>query len=155
MFDIIFEKLGDDYSKQYELLKEGSLVKAFESLKEDDSNNGNLLKGIILLLLKRFDKSYDKLISLENKETVIPTDIYYELLGTCSYELSDMLNASNYFKKSCDINPDNFYSKYGLANIMIKRKNYGEAFALLTDLHKMKPDDEIIINNLELVKTFL
>ena len=85
----------------------------------------------------------------------IEKDIYFELMGFCYNEEHNKLEATKYYLKSLEINPNNFYSRYNLTNIYLENKNYKNAYQNLLILNEMDPEDKAIITNLEKVKKFI
>ncbi|MGM0508372.1 MAG: hypothetical protein ACQERZ_04325 [Fusobacteriota bacterium] len=154
VFDEIFKNLGSEYIKEKELIASGNLYEAFSLLKDKKSKEAKLLEGIIYILYKKYKKAYDifKFLISDNEQNIISESLLYEFLGLCCYERDQNLDAKRYFIESLNRNPDNFYSRYNLTNIYIKKKEYKKAYENLKILQEKKPDDEIIKNNIKEVQ---
>ncbi len=156
MFQKIFEYLGPRYNKVRDNLKEGKLVEAFEACKEFDEVEAKVLKGMILILLKKYNKAVEIFKSVEVEGlSMISKDIYFELLGLCYYEENNHLEAAQNFIKALEINNNNFYAKYNLSNIYLLKKDYKKAYEYLLDLEKVEPQNDTIKKNIELLEKFL
>ncbi len=156
MFQKIFEHLGPKYDKVRDNLKNGKLVEAFEECKELSGVEGKVLEGMILILLKKYNKAIGVLTGVEVEDlSMISKDIYFELLGLCYYEEKNHLEAAKNFMKALEINNENFYAKYNLSNIYLLKKDYKKAYEYLLELEKLEPQNDSIKKNIELLEKFI
>ncbi len=156
MFQKIFEHLGPKYNKIRDNLKEGKLVEAFEACKEYEEVEAKVLKGMVLILLKKYNKAREVFEEVEVENLLmISKDIYFELLGLCYYEEKNHLEAAQNFIKALKINDKNFYAKYNLSNIYLLKKDYKKAYEYLLDLEKIEPENGAIKKNIELLEKYL
>ena len=157
---MLFRSLINDLGREYESFKKvfrtGKLADAYAELNGFNDDKSNLLKAFVLILLKKTGKALEYLGKLDaSKIDFIEKDIYFELMGFCYNEEHNKLEATKYYLKSLEINPNNFYSRYNLTNIYLENKNYKNAYQNLLILNEMDPEDKAIITNLEKVKKFI
>ncbi|BDU50050.1 tetratricopeptide repeat protein [Haliovirga abyssi] len=152
MFDKIFSMLDPKYLEVKALIKKRNLYEAYQKLKYEEDDNSNFLKGIIFQLLKNYKRSLKELLKIDEMKEEELEEIYYEILGTAYLEEKNYLDATKNYLKALNMNKNNFYCKYNLANIYIFQKNYNRAYVIYEELIKEKPEDKIIENNFNLLK---
>lgn len=156
MFQKIFEQLGNDYNEISNTLRDGRLADAFELCKAKEGAEAEIVKVMILILLKQYTKGIGVLEKVEaDKAKLISADIYYELLALCYYETKNHLEAAKYYMKALEINKDNFYAKYNLANIYLLKKDYKKAYEYLIELERAEPENLDIKKNIKLLEKYL
>lgn len=152
MFDKIFSILDPKYLKIKALIKNRKLYEAYQNLKNEEDDYSYFLKGLILQLFKNYKKSIEELLKMKEIKEETLKETYYEILGTAYLEEKNYLEATKNYLKALNMNENNFYCKYNLANIYICQKNYNRAYAIYEELIKEKPEDKIIENNFILLK---
>ncbi len=153
MFEELFEKIGQKYIKEKELIQDKDIYEAYFLLKNKNDEGALILKAIIEIICKKYDKAIKNLKILEQEEKqIIKDDKIYEFLGLCFYQTNNILSATTYFVKALEENEDNFYCRYNLTNILLKNGDYKKAFENLKILEKEEPENETIKKNLELVQ---
>lgn len=153
MFEKLFEKIGQKYIKEKELIQDKDIYEAYSLLKGKNDEEALILKAIIEILFKKYDKAIENLKEIETiKMKILEKDELYEFLGICFYNKNNILSATDYFIKALEENKENFYCRYNLTNILLKNGDYKKAFENLKILEKEEPENQIIKNNIELVQ---
>lgn len=157
MFIELFEKLGDVYAKEKNLIKSKKLYDAYVSLKNKDELEAIMLIGMIFVLLRKYEDAISKFkILVDNDEfyrmDLVKKDVLAEIIGVCYYEIGNMLEATRWFLISISINKNNFNSNYNLANIYILSKKYFDAKEILLKLKEQEPSNIKILNNISSIE---
>lgn len=153
MFQNLINNLGNEYDFFKKKFRTGKLADAFEELQKIDSEQSELLKAFVLVLLKKSKRALEYLKKIDvEKQKFIEKDIYFELLGFCYNEEKNKLESTRYYLKALEINPNNFYARYNLANIYLEKKDYKNAYNNLLVLADLDPENNTIKNNLEKLK---
>jgi tetratricopeptide (TPR) repeat protein len=156
MFKEIFAKLGKEYEEIENCIKEGKLVDAFYILDKRKEIDAFFLKGIVLVLLNKYDKALEIFKGINDEDiNLVPKDVYYEMVGVCHYHRNNYLEASRCFLTSLELNEKNFYSKYNLANIYLIKKDYTKALKELEELLNYEPKNLKIMENIEKIKKIM
>ena len=156
MFEEIFAKLGREYEEIEVCIKDGKLADAFYLIDKKKGINALFLKSVILILLNKYDKALEILGEMDEKElTLVPSDVFYEIIGTCHYQGKNYLEASRSFVRSLDFNGRNFYSRYNLANIYLIKKDYLKALVSFEELLEYEPENLKIKENIEKINKLL
>jgi tetratricopeptide (TPR) repeat protein len=153
MFKTLFERLGNEFEEERNMLLAGKPRTSYSFLmkkKEKLNEKGIFLLGVISFLIGKYKESIEYLLlSLKTNTIYLPEDNVYEVIGVAFYNLGNNLEAKNYFIKSMEKNPENFESKYNLANIFLLDKNFESAYKLFVDLKEIEPQNDNIKRNLK------
>lgn len=153
MFQELINNLGSEYDSFKRNFRTGKLADAFEELQKVEGDKSELLKAFVLVLLKKSKRALEYLEKIEvKKQNFIDEDIYFELLGFCYNEGKNKLEATKYYLKALESNPNNFYARYNLTNIYLEKKDYKNAYNNLLVLSELEPENNTIKNNLEKIK---
>lgn len=156
MFHNLINNLGNEYDVFKLAFRKGKLVDAFETLNEVEGVKSEVLKAFVLILLNKPKRALE-LLKVLNDESIdfIEKDIYFELVGFCYNGEKNSLEATRYYLKALEINPENFYARYNLTNIYLDKKDYKNANINLLKLIELEPEDKLIIGNLNKIQKFL
>lgn len=153
MFEKIFDKLGSSYNNEENYLRDGKIYDAYYLLKSRKEKEAQFLSGILLIIMNKRKKGIDLMLEYyEGGKKIVEEDIINELIGTAFYQEENYLEASRYYIKSLEINPNNTYSKYNLINVALVKKDYRHAYKLLQELIKSEPNNNEILEKLKFVE---
>lgn len=153
MFNILFKKLGKSYKITEELLKAGKIFDAYESVKNRDEKEAQLLSGLFLIIMKKNKKGLEIIISLiKTGEDLLGKEIMYELVGTAYFTEGNYLESARYFSEVLKINDENFNCLFNLTSIYIIKKDYENAYLNLEKMIKLRPCDESVKRNYKNIK---
>ncbi len=152
MFEKLFELLGDGFYEEKSLLKNGKPRTTYNILtkkKKKLDGKGIFLLGIVSFLIGKYNESIEYILfTLKTNTIYLPLDTVYEILGVSFYKLNNNLESKKYFIKALEENPENFESKYNLANIFLLDKNFDNAYRLFKELECIDPENNNIKQNL-------
>lgn len=153
MFNSLFKKLGRGYRETEELLRAGKIFDAYDSVKNRKEEEARLLSGLFLIIMKKNKKGLEIILQVKaTGENLLGKELFCEIVGTSFYTEGNYLEATIYFTEVLKINPENFNTLFNMTSIYLNKKDYESAYKNLSKMIILRPGDESVKRNYNMVK---